>query len=108
MSEFIAERRLLYALKGDGLRRELIVRLSVPYFVQRGMVDFSVGEEGCWGCHVEIEGLEEKYSEVYGADSLQAVSLASSSVEPFLKRLHKKYDLFYLSGEPYFDNPISN
>jgi hypothetical protein len=106
MKEFIAERRLLYALKGSDIRQEFVVRLGTPYLVQEGMVNFSVGEEGCWGCHVEIEGLDEKYSEVYGADSLQAINLASN-VEPFLKRLQKKYDLFFPSGESYFDDPVT-
>ena len=106
MNEFIAERRLLYALKGSDIRKEFAVRLGAPYLVQEGMVNFSVGGDGCWGCHVEIEGLDEKYSEVYGADSLQAVNLASN-VEPFLERLQKKYDLFFLSGDPYFDDPVA-
>jgi len=103
MKQFIAERKLLYSLKGGNTRKELVIRLGAPYFVQEGMVNFSVGEKGCWGCHIEIEGLNEKYSEVYGADSLQAVNIASD-VEPFLKRLQEKYDLYWSSGEPYFDN----
>jgi len=49
--------------------------------------------------------MDEAHHEIYGADALQAIELASSSVEPFLRRLYKKYDLFYPSGEPYFDNP---
>ena len=103
MKQFIAERKLLYSLKGDNTRKEFVIRLGAPYFVQGGMVNFSVGEEGCWGCHVEIEGLNEKYSEIYGTDSLQAVNIASN-VEHFLKRLQEKYDLYWSSGEPYFDD----
>ncbi len=103
MKKFIAERKLLYSLKGSNIRKEFVILLYPPYLVQDGMVNFPVGEEGCWGCHIEIAGLDEKYSEVYGADSLQAVHLASN-VEPFLSRLQKKYDLFFPSGEPYFDD----
>lgn len=104
MKQFIAERKLLYSLKGGDTRKEFVIRLGAPYLVQEGMVNFSVGKEGCWRCHVEIEGLDEKYlEEVYGADSLQAVNIASNA-EPFLKRLQKKYDLYWLSGEPYFDD----
>ena len=55
------------------------------------------------GCDVQVCGLEEEGSKVYGADSLQAVHLASD-VEFFLKGLQKKYDLYWLSGEPYFEN----
>jgi hypothetical protein len=101
MSKFIAERKLLYSLKGSDVRREFVIRLSVPYIVEERMVGYSVGK-GVAGCHVEIEGLDETYSEVYGADALQAINIASN-VEPFLKRLQKKYDLYWSSGEPYFE-----
>jgi hypothetical protein len=101
MKKFIAERKLLYSLKGSGVRKEFVIRLGAPYVVDEHMVGYPVGK-GFSGCHVEIEGLNETYSEVYGADSLQAVNLASN-VEPFLKRLQKKYDLYWLSGEPYFE-----
>lgn len=100
MQQFIAERKLLYSPKGSDVRREFVIRIGVPYPVEEHMVDFPIGN-GFAGCHVEIEGLNETYSEVYGADSLQAVNLASN-VEPFLKRLQKKYDLYWSSGEPYF------
>ena len=103
MTQFVAERKLLYSAKGSDVRKEFIIRLGAPYFVREGTVDFSVGEEGCSACHVEFVGLNETCPEVYGADSLQAITLASNVVEPLLKRLQKKYDLFYLNGEPYFD-----
>jgi hypothetical protein len=101
LKEFIAERKLLYSLKGSGERRNLIIRIGVPYLVKEGMVDFPVGE-GFAGCHVEIDGLDETYPEVYGADTVQALNLASN-LEPLLKRLQKKYDFYWASGEPYFD-----
>jgi len=101
MQQFIAERRLLYSPKGSDDRREFVIRIGAPYLVEEHMVDFPI-KNGFAGCHVEIEGLSETYSEVYGADSLQAVNLASN-VEPFLKRLQKKYDLYWSSGEPYFE-----
>jgi len=102
MKKFIAERKLLYSLKGSDLRKEFIIGISDIYIVDKDMAHYPV-HEGYAGCHVEIEGLDEKYPEVYGADTLQAVNLASN-VEPFLKRLQKKYDLYWLSGEPYFDD----
>lgn len=105
MKKFIAERRILYASKGSNDKKEAFVRINSPYSVQEGTVNFTVGEEGVWACHIELEGLEERCSEVYyGADSLQAIQFASD-VEPFLKRLQKKYDLFFSCGEPYFDDP---
>lgn len=102
--QFIAERKLLYSLKHSDTRTEFTIGISAPFLVQQGMMDFAVGEQGCSGCHVGIVGLDEKYPDVYGADSLQAVSLASGAVASLLKRLSKKYDFFHLSGEPYFDD----
>jgi hypothetical protein len=101
--KFIAERRLLYSLKGHNVRHELIIRLGVPYVAKEHVVGFPIGKD-VYGCHVEIDGIEEMdaiYPEVYGADSLQAINIASN-VETFLKRLGKKYDLYWLSGDPYF------
>jgi hypothetical protein len=100
MKNYIAERRLLYSLKGSHTRKEFIIRIGVPYAVEN--IAGSPVVESCAGCHVEIEGLDEKYSEVYGGDSIQAIHLASN-IDPFLERLRKKYDLYWLSGEPYFE-----
>lgn len=102
--KFIAERRLLYSLKGSNERKELVIRLGIPYQVEEGMMDYPTGE-GFAGCHVEIDGLDEEHPEIYGADTLQAINIASN-VEPFLKRLQKKYDLYWLSGEPYFEESV--
>ncbi len=102
LTKFVAERKLLYSDKGSDKRKELIIRIGLPYQVESGMVDFPVGN-GFVGCHVEVDGLEEEYSEVYGCDAIQALNIASD-LEPFLERLQKKYDLFWFSGEPYFDD----
>jgi hypothetical protein len=100
MQNFIAERRLLYALKGSDIRKEFVVGICAPYPVNQSMVTYPIGE-GFAGCELRLEGLDEEGEKFYGADSLQAVNLASN-VEAFLKRLQGKYDLFWLSGEPYF------
>jgi hypothetical protein len=99
MQHFIAQRRLLYSRKGSDVRHEFSIRLGVPYTVEE---DSHPAGKGAAGCHVELRGLEETYPDVYGVDSLQAVNLASD-VEPLLRRLQKKYDLFWLSGDPYFE-----
>jgi len=97
--KYIAERKLLYSVKGSNIRKEFAIRISAPYEVDN--LAGSPVVEGCSGCHVDIHGLDERYSEVYGGDSLQAIQLAAN-VDPFLKRLQKKYDIYWLSGEPYF------
>jgi hypothetical protein len=101
MKKFIAERRLLYSLKGSGIRKEFSIGITDIYIVDKDTAHYPA-HEGYAACQVEIEGLDEKCPVVYGADTLQAINLASNA-EPFLKRLQKKYDLYWLSGEPYFD-----
>lgn len=102
MEKFIAERKLQYSTKGDSVLKEFSIRISEPFLVDQSTVNFPVGK-GCFGCHVIVEGLDETYSDVYGVDSLQAVNLASD-MEPFLKRLQKKYDIYWMDGDPYFEH----
>jgi hypothetical protein len=40
---------------------------------------------------------------IYGADSVQALELAVSMIEPFLEQLSKKYDIYFPTGENYFE-----
>ncbi len=102
MKKTIAERKLLFSSKGSDIRKEFVIRIDAPYIVDQNMVEFSVGD-GLVGCHVEAESLPEGYHhEVYGLDEVQALNIATN-VEPFLKRLSSKYDLYWSSGEPYFD-----
>jgi hypothetical protein len=102
--EFIAERRLLYSLKGGDVRKEFIIRLGAPYLVKEGMEGFSIVGEAVSACHIEIVGIDETYPEVYGVDSLQAINLASN-VEGLLKWLQKTYNIYWPCGDPYFDTP---
>jgi hypothetical protein len=92
MDKCIAERKLLYSPKSSDERIELIIRVGEPYWVKEGMA----------ACPIEYEGLIEDYSDVCGADLLQALHLAAD-VEPFLKSLTKIYDFYFPTGEPYFD-----
>ncbi len=53
-------------------------------------------------CHLEFNGLDEYNFDVCGMDSLQAVNMASN-IEAVLERLSKKYDFYWSSGDPYFE-----
>jgi len=103
VKEWIAERKLLVTKKGDDKRSELSIQIGCPYKVEPGSVNFDV-DEGVSGCTIEITGLENVFrEEVYGADQLQAIQLATN-VDPLLRWLGKQYDLFFPSGEPYFED----
>lgn len=101
MKKAIAERELLYSLKGNSVREKLVVRICEPYLVDKNMVNFKC-DPGTAGCTIEFDGLPEGDVDVYGVDTIQALHLASD-LEPYLKGLEKKYDLYWSSGEPYFD-----
>lgn len=105
MKKYMAERKLLFSLKGEPTRTEFVIRISEPFQVEQHTVEFSIGE-GIVGCSINIEGLPEKEHDVYGVDAIQALNIATN-VEPLLERLQKKYDLYWLSGEPYFESEES-
>lgn len=92
MKQCIAERRLLYSLKDSAVRKELIIRIGVPYTDETGIVK----------CPVEWDGLFENFADIGGMDSLHALHLATD-VDSLLKKLQNKYDFFWEDGEPYFE-----
>ena len=101
MKNSIAERYLLYSLKGKSTRKKLVVRISAPYLVDESIVNFKF-DLGTAGCTIEFDGLPESLEEeVYGADSVQALALAAD-IDPYLRGLGKKYDFYWPSGESYF------
>jgi hypothetical protein len=103
MSHCIAHRKLLYSLKGANERIPFVVEVLAPRELQAGDVKFQF-TEGTAVCSVQFVGLpngEPEHS--YGADSLQALQLAAD-VEPILKRLSKKYDFYFPTGENYFED----
>jgi len=102
MSQCIAQRRLLYSLKGNNERIPFVVQILAPRELKEGEVEFDFNE-GTAVCSVQFMGLPGATPEhIYGADSLQALQLAAD-VEPILKRLSQKYDFYFPTGEGYFD-----
>ena len=103
MQKIIARRELLYSLKNEKVKNKMVVCIHAPYVVEQNMVEFPI-DGLVVGSHVEVEGIEEIFhEEVYGVDEIQALQLATN-VDSFLKRLSKKYDLYWLSGDPYFED----
>ncbi|KRA51102.1 hypothetical protein ASD77_15875 [Pseudoxanthomonas sp. Root65] len=103
MTERIAERSLQYAVRGGGQRKDLVIRIFSPFIVPVGSVNFEV-DGVVAGCRWELEGLPEKVSDTtYGADSVQALQLAAN-IDGVLAALRDKYDFYFRSGEPYFED----
>ncbi|MHB8474177.1 MAG: hypothetical protein ACYDC8_15275 [Gammaproteobacteria bacterium] len=102
MKKSIAERELLYSLKGASARNKFVVRISAPYLIEENTVNFKF-HPGAAACQIEFDGLPESLvEEVHGVDSIQALALAAN-VDPYLKGLEKKYDFYWITGEPYFE-----
>jgi hypothetical protein len=98
----IAERHLFFSAKGESERKPLMIRVFAPKPVDPASVSFQVAA-GTAVCTVEFDGIPDgTLGDTYGADSLQALQLAVD-IEPVLKRLSKRYDFFFPSGEGYFD-----
>lgn len=100
--KYIAERKLRYAEKDSNQKKNFTIRISMPFVVRQSMVNFPLDGE-MFACQIEVENLNESYPFVYGADGIQAINLASN-LEPFIKRLQEKYDIFWESGDPYFES----
>jgi hypothetical protein len=97
----IAERHLLFSAKGETDRKPLVIRIFAPKPVDPASFPFQVAA-GTAVCTVEYDGIPDvPHGDTYGADSLQALQLAVD-IEPVLKRLSKRYDFYFPTGEGYF------
>jgi hypothetical protein len=98
----IAERHLLFSLKGEAERKPLVIRIFAPRPVEPASVSFEVAA-GTAVCSVQFDGIpDDAVGDTYGADSLHALQPAAD-IESVLKRLSKRYDFYFPTGEGYFD-----
>jgi hypothetical protein len=100
--EGIALRELLFCLKGEMVRKKLIIRVIGPCFVDKNEVSFNF-DEGTASCSIQFDGLDEDSIESFGMDKLQALSLSVDNIDLYLKSFINKYDFYWVTGEPYFD-----
>ena len=93
-TEIIATRRLQFKSCNTEKSGFLVIEIYKPYLLKEDMVDFPI-TSGNSGCSVKVLGLETDYydQEVYGADTIQALQLASD-IEGMLKHIDKKFELF--------------
>lgn len=103
MLKTIAERRLCWAPKGERNRSEFVVRIGEPFVVEPGTVDFPVSE-GTGACRRQFDGFPLKIDDtIYGADTVQALQLVPD-IDSTLRRFSDRYDFFFATGEPYFED----
>lgn len=91
MKNFIAERCLIAERIADGLRKDVAIRIGVPYWIE-------AGEEAA--CAVQFEGLPLSLSDRRGVDLLQALQIASD-IDVFLVAMEDEFKFYWRSGEPY-------
>jgi hypothetical protein len=60
-------------------------------------------DAGAAACTIQLEGDVMRHVEVHGIDSLHALSQALD-IDPLLRGLSDKYDFYWATGEPYFDD----
>jgi hypothetical protein len=95
MDKFIAERKLMFSLKNSQVRKNLTIRVGVPYWV----------EDGLAACPVEWDGLFDKneIADSRGMDLLQALHFAADT-DSLMEKLRNKYDFYWPSGEFYYED----
>ncbi len=101
MKSIIAVRKLYYSIKGISNLSEFTIKISMPYHANEFDKNDQPSQD-CYACDISIEGINEPGFTVYGMDSVQAINIATN-LEPFIKRLSKKYDIYWVDHEPYFD-----
>ena len=96
----IAERELFFTPKGGGERKTLTIRVFAPRQVEEGTVNFEFSP-GTSRCVVDFDGINEQV-EFFGMDSLQALEMVSK-LDRYLAGFSQRYDFYWMTGEPYFE-----
>lgn len=99
----VAERFLLLAKEPSGPRETIRVAIGAPYDLPADEAK-DIGVKSA--CDVYIGPVDAEPSQVYGVDTIQAVSIAVAEVDMFLVGLSQQGSLFWRTGEPY-DSEIS-
>lgn len=97
----IATRELRYSKKGGSERTPLRINVYLPTMQSSFGVETDDGSEHAT-CRVEFVGIDEPDFVSHGVDSLHALALAVD-VDPILRAVSRRYDLYFVSGEGYFD-----
>lgn len=93
MKTWIAERKLIVEVIATGERKDLTIRIGMPYWPPN---------EEFASCPIEWDGLFDRVADAKGIDLVQALQQASD-IDSMLERLRTKYNFYWSSGEGYFD-----
>jgi len=97
----VATRELRYSKKGGSERTPLRIVVYRPTLLSSLGPSSHAGSEYAV-CRVEFSGIDEPDFVAHGADTLHALALAVD-VDPILRAISRRYDLYFVSGEGYFD-----
>jgi hypothetical protein len=100
--EFVAERELLFSLKGESQRHPLVVRVGYPYLLDKTNANFAF-DVGAAGCTISFDGLDATPAQLHGIDSLHALALAVD-IDRHLRGMSKDYNFYWSTGEAYFED----
>ena len=85
---------MLYSSKGSDIKKELRIRIGVPYWT----------DDGQGKCPIQWRGFSGmKETDTSGSDLLQALHMAVD-INSLLKKFQSEYDFYRPTGEPYFDD----
>lgn len=98
MTAWLAERKLVAVRIETGERVDVTFRVGTPYWVPGD--DFA-------RCPLQLDGVYERIAGAPGVDLLQALQLASN-LDALLSPLRSKYDLFWPTGETYFNDDLQD
>lgn len=101
LTRTIAQRRVLLVDRLSHKKSELLIKIHEPYLVDETDPGYSDDEEVAI-CVIEFEGVDIDHIVIHGVDSIHALEQAIK-IDVYLKRLQKEYDLFFMSGAPYFE-----
>jgi hypothetical protein len=91
MENFIAERRLIAESTLDGKRKDVTIRIGIPYWIEEGEIA---------GCAVRYDGLFPVFNDRKGTDLLQALQIASD-IDIVLAAMSDEFKFYWPSGELY-------
>jgi hypothetical protein len=102
MNNVFAERELMYSAKGGGETRPLVIRVYAPIARPLAEPIAHLGMNADAECRVEVEGGPILRRTVRGIDQVHALQLAVD-FDGWLRAQMREYDLFWPTGENYFD-----